>query len=236
MSNKSETYKILSLNLAGYRDWAERREPITRYIDFSKPDIILFQEVHFDQSISPFDQAITINNMLVEPYKFCHSSVSRPYVGRDGQPHREGLASLSRLPVLGTETLALTKRPDDKHLRIFQAITIQTTASPLSIVNVHFSNNSYAAEQLEELYTIVDRYDQPPIIVGDFNIFKLSDHRELYAAQHTPSTDFKQYVSFPGQKLTLDYLLLPKSFEFQEIETQDSLSDHSAILYTLKHL
>jgi endonuclease/exonuclease/phosphatase family metal-dependent hydrolase len=234
MNVRPRAYKILSLNLAGYRGWLTREKPIIEYIETSKPDIILLQEVQFDLTTSPFDQATIVNNALAKPYKFCHSSISRVYVGSDSKTHREGLACMSRLPILHSEVLALNKKPDDKHLRIIQTITVEMRDLPLKIINVHFSNNSHSSEQLKEVYAIAEKYEQWPIISGDFNIFQLSDFKSLYEKEYIASTDFKSYISFPSQKLTLDYLLLPKTFRFQSIDTQDYLSDHTAMLYTVE--
>ena len=222
--------------MAGYRNWVAREKAIIDYIESSQPDVILLQEVHFDPMVSPFDQAATTNNKLGKPYEFCHSSISRFYTDREGKSRREGLASLSRWPVVRSETLALTKHPDDKHFRIIQTITVKAPDLSLEIMNVHFSNNDHSREHLEEVYGIAANHEQWPLIIGDFNIFQLSDYHALYEKAYNVSSDFKNYVSFPSEKLTLDYLLLPKTFRFQAIDVKESLSDHNATLYTIESI
>lgn len=234
MSNQLRTYKILSLNLAGYLNWQSRERAIISHIDQLKPDVILFQEVHYDPGISLSDQATTLNNNLAKPYEFYSSSISRFYKSSSGKPRLEGLASLSRLPITESVTLALTKRPNDKHARIVQLLTFKTATIPLEIINIHLSNNSHSAEQFKEVYSLTKRYKRKPLIVGDFNIFTLSNYQSIYKTDYALSTDFKQYISFPSEGLTLDYLLLPKMYQFEAIDTVGSLSDHTAINYTFK--
>jgi len=232
MKNKSLSYTLLSLNIAGYMGWLNREKLIINYIEAIKPDFIFLQEVQYDSKISNFDQAKILNSNLREPYKYSNSPISRSYIGHDKTLYREGLACLSRHPIIQSETHVLTKHPDDKHDRIIQTVLIETLNQQLEIINVHFSNNKHSIEQFREVYDFASKYKRWPIIVGDFNIFNLSELRELYKDHYSASTDFKDYISFPSERLTLDYLLLPKKFRFEAIETKESLSDHSAVIYS----
>ncbi|HEX6258319.1 MAG TPA: endonuclease/exonuclease/phosphatase family protein, partial [Candidatus Saccharimonadales bacterium] len=110
--------KIISLNLAGFKDWEPRKQKIIDFIDKENPDILLLQEVKFDPSISAFSQSILLNQLLRKPFQFTQTTVSKFYQPSVGEAYREGLAILSKFPIKDSEALVLVKQADDKHPRI----------------------------------------------------------------------------------------------------------------------
>lgn len=221
---------ILTLNLAGYKDWAIRQPEVIKVLNQANADIVLLQEVRYDPSISLLTQANYINSLLNTPYGHCVSDVSRFYAPSVGEPYREGLAILSKLPLYNPETLALAKAPDDKHTRMIQNVDVDINGTTLGLTNVHFSNNQYSASQLEEALGILSNRSKANIIAGDFNIFDINAHRASFDDKYGVSTDVTPYISFPTENATLDYILLPKAFHFASIKTLEGASDHNGVL------
>lgn len=221
---------ILTLNIAGYKDWTIRQSEVIKALNQAKADIVFLQEVRYDPSISPLTQANYMNSLLDTPYAHSVSDISRFYAPSVGEPYREGLAVLSKLPLHNPETLALAKAPDDKHTRIIQNVDVDIDGATLGLTNVHFSNNQYSASQLEETLRLLSNRDKVSIIAGDFNIFDISTQRASLDDKYSASTDTTSYISFPTENATLDYILLPKAFHFVSIKTLESISDHAGVL------
>lgn len=221
--------KIISLNLGGYTDWESRKPKIIEYLNSENADIVLLQEVRFDETKYAVNQAVELNTMFNAPYEFTSSSVSRFYRPSVGEPYKEGLAVLSQKQIKNSEVFALTQMPDDKHIRLVQNIDIDDGGLSLKVSNIHLSNNQYAPNQLRELMGVLDRRGEKRIVVGDFNIANLSAHNELYKG-YTASHEYDEhYVSFPSKELTIDYMLLPDEYKYKSIVVMDGLSDHVAL-------
>src|SRR5687768_12197017 len=165
--------KIISLNLAGFKDWESRRQKITDFIDKESPDILLLQEVKFDPLISAYSQSTLLNQLLQKPFSFTQTTVSKFYQPSVGGAFREGLAILSKFPIKDSEALVLVKQADDKHPRIIQSADLLIGERQVGIANIHLSNNKYSTEQLRELITIFESRQEERIIAGDFNILQL---------------------------------------------------------------
>jgi endonuclease/exonuclease/phosphatase family metal-dependent hydrolase len=225
---------ILTLNLAGYKDWAVREKKVIEALNQANADIVLLQEVRYNPSISPLTQANYANSLLDTPYAHSVSDVSRFYAPSVGEPYREGLAMLSRFPLHDPETLALAKAPDDKHTRMIQNVDVDINGTTLGLANVHFSNNQYSASQLEETLNILSMRDKVSIIAGDFNILDINTQRAGFDDKYSVSTDTTSYISFPIENATLDYILLPKAFHFVSIKTLEGISDHNGVLVVVE--
>ena len=221
--------KVTTFNLAGYKNWSEREANIVSYLNETASDVVFFQEVKFDSQFSPQSQAQYINSKLKNPYPFSAAGVTKYYQPSHGEPYREGLAVLSSFPIIESESLVLTKRPDDKHTRIIQNVCLQVGEQTAHFTNVHFSNNQYSAEQLKETLEILRSRKVKSVVLGDFNIFDLGDMKNTYADLYEASSDVKAYVSFPSENLTLDYILVPKPSEILSLTLGEGMSDHNAL-------
>ena len=223
--------KLTSLNLAGYKNWSERESNIVSYLDETDPDVVFFQEVRFDSKYSSFTQSKYINTRLQTPYQYSQACVSRYYMQSDGVESREGLAVLSKYPIVDSEVIVLTKQPDDKHARIIQKVDILLNDRIVTFTNVHFSNNQYSIEQLAETLQILKNAGTTSVVLGDFNIFDINTVSDLYSSDYKASTDYSQYVSFPSENVTLDYVLIPRDYTFSALSVKENLSDHNAISF-----
>jgi endonuclease/exonuclease/phosphatase family metal-dependent hydrolase len=171
-----------------------------------------------------------LNRILAKPYKYSSVSVTKFYRPRAGDPFREGLAVLSRFPIVRTESLALYQAEDDKHVRTIQNVDLDSRDEEIKISNVHFSNNAHSMEQLRETLSIFDTRGEERIVVGDFNIFELGESRADYGEKYSSSVDFSKYISYPSQGQTLDYVLLPLKYTFSSVDVLEGLSDHNALI------
>lgn len=223
--------KVTTLNLAGYKNWAEREANIVSYLESTDSDIVFLQEVKFNREYSPSSQSNYLNSKLHTPYPHTQTSVSRYYVQSDGIESREGLAVLSKYPIINSEVLVLTKRPGDKHTRIIQRVDILINNQMVGFTNVHFSNNEYSDEQLAETLQIIKDTGSTSIVLGDFNIFDIKTVSDIYSAEYAASTDFLQYVSFPSENATFDYILMPLDYTFRSLSVGEGLSDHNALSF-----
>lgn len=224
--------KVTSLNLAGYKNWSERESNIVAYLEATDSDVVFLQEVKFDTEYSPFTQSKYLNSLLSTPYPYSQTSVSRIFESA-GSESREGLAALSKYPITDSETIVLKKRADDKHTRIIQKVSLLVDSQVINFTNVHFSNNDYSDEQLTETLKITKARDETSVILGDFNIFNIQTVDHLYSSDYTASTEISQYISFPAENATLDYVLVPKTFKCTSIDIGEGLSDHNALTIDL---
>lgn len=225
--------KIVSLNLAGLKHWNSRKQKIVAFLDEIDADIILLQEVRFDPLVSAYSQSLLLNQALSTPFLYTQTTISRFYQPSIGEAYREGLGVLSRYPITNSESLALVRQADDKHTRIIQNVTVEIRGQKLLLTNIHFSNNQYSVDQLQEAIGICKARHERRILVGDFNILNLRDKRDIYANEYVASIDFKEYKSFPSEDITLDYALVPKEYPIISVEVYEGLSDHNALSITL---
>lgn len=224
--------KVTSLNLAGYKNWSERESNIVSYLETTNSDVVFLQEVKFNAEYSPFTQSKYLNSLLSTPYPHSQTSVSRIFKS-SGSESREGLAVLSKYPIIDSEVIVLKKRADDKHTRIIQKVSLLVDGGIVNFTNVHFSNNAYSDEQLAETLGITKSRGENSVIVGDFNIFDIQTVHRLYSTDYIASTEISQYVSFPSEEATLDYALIPKTFTCTSIDIGENLSDHNALTMEL---
>ena len=221
--------KVTTLNLAGYKNWSERESSIVSYLEAVDSDVIFLQEVKFNSGYSPYSQSRHLNSLLSTPYPHSQTSVSRIFQSSQNEESREGLAVLSKHPIIDSEVLVLGKRADDKHTRIIQKVSLLIDSRVIIFTNVHFSNNKYSDEQLEETLLITKNRNESSIILGDFNIFDIQTVSHLYSKDYVASTEIRDYISFPSEAATFDYILAPKAFKYLSLEIGENLSDHNAL-------
>ena len=222
--------KITTLNLNAFNNWEIREPAIIEYLQLVDADIILFQEVVYLSTVSPHNQAQILNQTLNYPY--LHSSITRLQPSPQYETYREGLAALSKYPVLESDTLVLKQAPGDEHDRIVQLLDVSLGDSVLKIANVHFSLTDtvdYATAHLRETLDILASRGEERIIAGDFNINHLEALSDIWKEQYRSSAE-KNYISFPAMNKRVDYFLIPKSNSFLDVSTStDELSDHRAV-------
>lgn len=227
--------KITTLNLQGFDNWEERQTAIIDHLTSESPDVVLFQEVVYLPAISPYNQAQLLNDTLGYPYE--QSAVTRLQVGVDYPVYREGLAAISRYPIVRSETLVLQQDKNDEHQRIVQLLDLYVDDQVVKLAHVHFSITDvvdYATPQLKETLDLLASRDEQRIMAGDFNLNDLDVSVALWGDEYIASTKY-EYISYPSMNKRNDYFLLPKSHAFSGLHTSgDDLSDHRAITATIR--
>lgn len=229
------TLKILNLNIWNYTNFQERKPKIINFIKKNNPDVIVLQEVRDDIQFNKKgdNQAKQLNKELNYPeYAF--------YPVADKQKERpekyknyciEGTAILSKFPIVKTEKIKLKKHPEDRYSSGNLYVQIKTERKVVDILGVHFSNSDlFSLLHLIETLKWINNRKIKPIIVGDFNMWHNDWLNDLTEENYTSSMKFKEYISYPLRKWTLDYILIPKNFKFKSFEcVEEELSDHRAL-------
>lgn len=228
---------IVSLNLWRFYDWEKRFPEIIRVLKEINPDVICTQETQKNIAISPLNQIDILNNELKYPHSdFAVADIKHQQKGEPLKyPVDHGLGILSRFPIT-TKVLPLTKAVDDKEQRILLNCQVVGDDQVYNITNLHFSNSDrWAEDHFKETLEILRDNNLASILVGDFNIFNISKYKEIYGQEYIASSELFDYISYPKDNASLDYILLPNSYQFESFECRlEYLSDHRMIVAKIK--
>lgn len=157
--------RVATLNIwhdAG--NWPLRQRLIADVLRASNADLIALQEVLQDSKKSLPNQAETIAAAL-GGYSVHFMSTSPP-----GAANRYGNAILSRLPVIGTDTIKLEPLND---YRTALRIRVRAGGDVVDIVNTHLAwqpdQGPVRAQQIRGLLDWLPSDDVPLVLMGDFN-------------------------------------------------------------------
>lgn len=215
--------------MRGFFEWDDRADRIVNHIKKENPDIVFFQEVVYLPEESPYTQVGLLNKVL--RYPFYQGSITRLQESPEYEVYREGLATLSKYPLVNSESIVLKQEEGDPHNRLVQFFDVMVDETTVKFANVHLSvRHDRALHHLEEVLGIMNARGEKRILIGDFNMEHLERHAHLWRDDYFLSTTVRDYVSFPDEHKTIDYLLVPKEFELEWLRlSDDSLSDHRAI-------
>jgi endonuclease/exonuclease/phosphatase family metal-dependent hydrolase len=222
--------KISTLNLQGFVNWSTHKPAVLDYFKNQQPDIIFFQEVVYLPQISPYNQVQELNQDL--HYLFEQSSVTRLQKSPDYDVFREGLAVISKHPIVKSDVIVLKQEEGDQHNRIIQLVDLFIDGKTVKCANIHFSLTEvadFATLHFKETLEILKSKGEKRIIAGDFNMVDLQACAALWADDYTASS-ITPYISFPSENKTIDYILIPKENTFGSISaTPNALTDHCAV-------
>jgi endonuclease/exonuclease/phosphatase family metal-dependent hydrolase len=226
---------IVSLNLWRFHDWEKRFPAIVTLLKELNPDIILTQETQLDIVHNSRNQIEILNEALAYPH--AHFALADVKTTRKGVPlphpvdHGHGI--LSRFPFT-PEIIKLTKAADDKEQRILLRCEVVLESRTQIVTNVHFSNSdAWAEAHFREAMPFLKQ----SIVAGDFNIRDLSKYRDVYAESHRSSADEFNYVSYPEDGVSYDYVLIPKEYTFTSFECRaEYVSDHRMLISNISIL
>ena len=249
----SVALRVLTLNLLHEPEsWPDRAPLVEAELLALAPDVVLLQEVAW-----PNEQATALAAVLGEhtghPYAVHLTAVIVPDRRRPGRQWQEGLAVLSRFPVLATEEPEVAGA-----VHVCQRVRLDMAGAALDIYNLHL--DPYAPEghqpQLAALLAWVDRYPDAAGIVlgGDLNAAPDSAAvttattrlRSAYAAVHGHEPDHTSPTPFglrrrklAGRRLdplTVDYLFVSPHVEVTKAErTFATPAVHDSLLYPSDH-
>ncbi len=224
--------KVITLNIHNYHDFIDRKPRIIALLKKYKPDIIALQEIRDDRAKNKIgmNQAKQLNAELNFKYfKFLRvnnrnkvkSLVNLP-------PCYEGLAILSKFP-FSSDEITLKKHKEDKYYRKILVANVKIGAKVIPVWIVHFSNNDLFAH-LHAEETLIHAKSAQPIILGDFNIKYPSEIKKLAEKNNYISSSNYDYISYPEDNCSYDYIFIPKRYSFLSFECiSEEVSDHKAL-------
>ena len=233
--------KIMSLNLWRYYEWDDRVDNIIALINKESPDCIAFQEVLTNHAFSDFPATDFIADKCGYKYRAFAPTLARHKTrDRDGnhtQLASEGQAFLSKYPIVASESYFLTYHPEYPEEKAVLFCTVEVDGKRIETCNVHFANSDVAFSNLDQLLELVEKRQMQPIILGDFNIYKLAERKEKnqLLQNYSLSSEITDYVSYPDDKDSLDYIAVPSSkFKLVDVTCPDThVSDHRALIATI---
>ena len=164
--------KLLTLNLnfygAKHGPWLARRAMIEEILQGARPDVIALQAVARDPAVDGgLDQAAQLARALPE---YAHTVFQAASRAEDGS--EEGMAFLSRFPILETRVFSLSRQAghEDSFERAVLRATFDAPGETLHVLNAHFSwVEAQALDNLAEALPLVEELAGPAALVGDFN-------------------------------------------------------------------
>ena len=159
------TLSALSLNLHGSRDGHAIVTALREAGSFERADVMLFQEVvRPREGGGAVDDVARVLDMQV--------AYARGFVLRSGE--QEGLAVLSRYPIVETRVIALQHNDLlwKSRRRVALAVTLQTRAGKLRVYNLHLDTRVNLKARLEQLRPIAEEaaaVPGPVLVGGDLN-------------------------------------------------------------------
>lgn len=234
--------KIFTLNLnfanEGFGPWPERRDRIQALLEADRPHIFALQAVQVDGKI---DQVGELAHILRYRDKlFMAADESRPY---------QGSAILSDIPLSAPWSFALPRddRDEDPTLRRAIGATFAWQGEVWQFTNAHCSWVARQnLRQITALEAALQAFPGPQCLTGDFNatpdgpgirhLTKAGWTDSFEVAGRGPGTTFPT----PDPHSRIDYILLcgvdPKRLLDIRVvpETGEPLSDHQALILTLK--
>ena len=258
--------RILNLNIWNYNaPWPERRARIVELIRDTHPDLVALQEIRYQdwlpQRGHQADQilaGLSGYNILWHPAHYW----PRGRGDNPGQTCWEGLAILSRHPIVDQALLRLSRDPDDPRdsfQRLVLGAQVQRSAGPFWLFDTHYPLSSAARDRVAvETHDFVRQAagNVPFALTGDFNaqptdlpIRFLSGQVEvdgaggtLVDAWHTTHPAEPGYT-FPawGPARRIDYLWVPPTVQIESIAVVGQVpnrevvspSDHCGLLAVL---
>ncbi|MBN1933446.1 MAG: endonuclease/exonuclease/phosphatase family protein [Anaerolineae bacterium] len=168
------TLCLLNLNIWNYNEpWAVRRGLIAGLIARTRPDVVALQEVRYQSWLDPRHQADQILDELAERYHIVWQPAA--YWVLDGGAQWEGLAVLSRYPIVDQATVPLERDPNDPRnpfLRRVLGAQVRVGDAHLWVFDTHYPLSERARARVAPITLDFVRQtagECPFVLAGDFN-------------------------------------------------------------------
>ncbi|MCE9585291.1 endonuclease/exonuclease/phosphatase family protein, partial [Candidatus Nomurabacteria bacterium] len=206
---------------------------IINYINKNQPDVIFLQEIQIDFNKSPFSQ-VEIIKEKISGYKYSIHSTIYPKNKQKGEeikiPIQHGMAILSKYPIVNSFEYYLPLPENETEPRSILCFDLDINGTIHKFANIHFTNKEEIAKnQLMDFLQLMNSRNEKRIMAGDFNMFDLPQYNDLIK-DYELSFNYKNYISYPKDNGTLDYIMIPKSYKFEKLEIIENISDHNGIL------
>lgn len=231
--------KIFNLNLWRYNEFENRIINIIQSVENLQPDVIFLQESQLDIDQSFLTQEEIIKSKLNLDYKYSlHSTVYKKEYQKGQKlkdPIDHGMGIISKYPILNSFEYYLKQKDAGAEPRSVLFFDLEIEGILYKFINIHFTNKEEVAKQeMFEVFNLLERRNEKRILVGDFNMFNLTNYLEGLS-DYKLSFDFSNYISYPKDNGTLDYILIPENYYFMEVKClEEYMSDHKALFAKIK--
>jgi endonuclease/exonuclease/phosphatase family metal-dependent hydrolase len=249
--------RLATFNMSGY-DYQERWPQIAAWFEAERIDVVGIQEAVYlpDRELhnDGKNSAILLNRHSGYPY--VASAIERKWHDRvHNEPRHEGLAVLSKFPVLEQRIRWLTHDSRDEHERFIQFVKLDLGSRATWLVNIHNSLSdpppNFAIAHTEEVFRILNEFAQEtgeyPIMAGDFNLEDPHAVAGQSLAGYAMSRQFAErqmptpYITNPQARgehglvdRGIDHIGAPAGCELVEVKISDVFSDHSIVSAQLR--
>lgn len=257
-----DTLRILNLNIWNYNaPWPTRCSLIAGLIARTRPDAVALQEVRYQSWLDNRHQADQILDELSEPYHTIWQPAA--YWALDEGDQWEGLAVLSRYPIVDQATVRLERDPNDPRdsfVRRVLGAQIRVGDAHLWVFDTHYPLSEQARARVAPITLDFVRQTaggHPFVLTGDFNAQPdelpirfltgqaeiggvCGDLRDAWTACHPGDVGYTFSAWERFQRI--DYLFTGPGVEAPEIEIVGqtpsreitSPSDHCGLLATVR--
>ncbi len=256
---------VLNLNIWNYNaPWPERRRLIIDLIRQTQPDVVALEEVRYQDWLNTRHQADQILTGLTGYDAVWQPAAYWPRGQESNQGQQwEGLAILSRHPIVDQAMTRLSRDPGDPHNhfdRLVMGAQIRTPANPFWLFVTHFPLSAQARERAAPIaadFVVRTAGELPLVFTGDLNALPSTPPIQFLTGQrdingkHSPLQDAwtmchpdRNGNTFPawGPHKRIDYMFVSPNIEVHRIEIVGAVnsrdivspSDHCGLLATLQ--
>ncbi|MBU0551849.1 endonuclease/exonuclease/phosphatase family protein [Myxococcota bacterium] len=229
--------EILTFNLQCLKDWPDRRHQLAVALSARQPGALLLQEACYDPKMR--DEALqylcgALSGASGVRYEAVWAETHTAW-----ERFREGIAVLTRWPVIRQEIISLPHEGDFPRKAIL--VECQREAGPVVLACTHLSHRSSSLriKQSEALLVALEPFAQgaPALVGGDFNAGPEDPAvaRFIEAGFHSAHAD--RLLTFPSHRpsMKIDHILLRglQAASSARLFESPTLSDHLGLAVTL---
>ena len=232
-SRKPLALMILNLHCYQEDNQDDKLSLIARVIGEREADVVCLQEVaeHWNDGAGDWESnaARIINARLPKPY---HLYTDWSHLGFD--KYREGVAILSRFPLLQREARYMSDSHDAYNIHSRKVVMAQINLPYLGLINLFSAHLSWIEDGFKEQFNRLSEWAESlqadkvkaTLLCGDFNIQAGSEGYRLVVDTHQYEDQFLA-VSSPG--------VFEKVFKVNDPHWRDFLADDYRIDYVFMH-
>eukprot|EP01128_Nolandella_sp_AFSM9_P003719 TRINITY_DN162_c10_g1_i1.p1 TRINITY_DN162_c10_g1~~TRINITY_DN162_c10_g1_i1.p1 ORF type:complete len:500 (-),score=91.90 TRINITY_DN162_c10_g1_i1:130-1539(-) len=180
--HNSDPINFMTYNIYHYNEgYSQRMEHIAAQIRSLNADVVALQEVRLSSFQHPGgggahgSQIADLATMLPEfHFLYQHAMIEFPRGFMSGVHTEEGVAILTKYPVIATDHLHLSRNftdREDAHSRVCLGVTVLAEQGPVSVFSLHFPLSQWArTRNVVELRKWLKSFPEPHLLAGDFNM------------------------------------------------------------------
>ena len=156
--------------------YAKRMRLMAQYLRQEAPDIVVFQEIRYDETLGDAPQRLQLAHLaqLLPEYQYVFQPANM-YVERHARVE-EGVAIFSRFPISSQEYILLSRgfkdRQDDHQRLVLRASVMVPGMGPVRVYGTHLSLSEKARDRtVKELSAFIDAAGERgfSVFCGDLN-------------------------------------------------------------------